>query len=173
MSVIVASPSEGVVIADRFVLETSKAGGVPVIALTQEEKIHISSDNYFAWVFEEEQCKDLVPVVLSYIERFERGTLKDKEAQPDLKSLGEFKLVVVSKRHFYRVITDKKNPISIRKNTWANYVENFFALEPLELTAKQIFEGLVPIGGVVASHQHDVFKQSSLTLIPAKKGKKK
>ncbi len=169
MSVIVASPREGVIVADRFVLENSNHPHVPTSRTFCEDKVQVSEDGCFAWVFESERHDAYVPVVLSYIERFERGLLTDEDKPLAFPKEHQFKLIVMSRKHFYRVNSTSKKPVVIRKDMWSNQFSNSVLLPALELNAEQVFSTLVIAGYVYATRDMTITKQSSLKAIKVTK----
>lgn len=173
MSVIVACPKEGVLIADNFVLETPKDDSslFGKNEVLYKDKITVTKNNQFAYVYLKEQEIKCTEIILQLIHDYESGkeiTVKSEEVKALLKS----PLVVMTKRNMY-FIDGAKLPLF---NIMFSQVSNIFNSQTInsafDLTAEEYFNTCVRNAIITATRTMQRVEQKSLKLIPLAKKKK-
>lgn len=157
----------GELIADQLVV--IKDHTFPGIVNNKEilqDKIIITSDNCFAYTFNNDQYPDVVDVVLNYLRLFELKVKKDSPPVPKFDI--DFKLMVMSRRHFYTVNHCVKEGIDIKVGDDFTYITPdgaYHHYEVLTLTAEEIFDVLAYYDLFMRSDSKQLVKQSSLNYI--------
>ena len=169
MSIIVASPKEKLLMADDFVFNgTGQSAHIPKLGKVFEQKIIISPDNYFAYVFDCQQNDAAAQLALNYIYRWESGETKERE-NPFKEGMKDFSMTVMTKRGFYNANPDNLVAVSEWSNMWSNVLKNESLFELADLTAREVFDIFLLHGDYRARSVPTVVKQSSLKLIQRKK----
>lgn len=166
MSIIVYSPEEMVIVADRFVMNTKQIRvGFGEVSFDHHTKVHISEDNHFAYCFEITQENKFIPVILNFIKRFESGQL-EKEEKLEITSDVPFCVGIMSRRHFYMCDSRvKDNKLTIQHTMWSNHYTETVLYRALQLPAVKVWQVIGELTGVAHSLDYDVVKASQLTLI--------
>lgn len=160
----------GELIADTLVVKKKNTHkGITHNQESVEPKIQISDNNCFAYAFNNDQFPEVIDPILIYLTRFEKGLLTDDE--PELSFKEEFKLVIMSRRHFY-TLANENNEVSLRVGDNDTYISpdgSFKHYEVLRLTAREIFESRLFHHQHYTNNESTSVKQSSLTLIRKRK----
>lgn len=178
MSLIVVHPAEGVIIADRFILDSEEDDhGVTHTSVTTEDKIKITEDGYIAYCFEGMQYQEALEALFSFVIRYETGVLLKDEKPPkfELDPGNDFKLVIMTKRACYRFHGSRKGagPTLVeRKVPWLNSYAEYNCMAGLSLTALEMFEAVKEFNTTWVTKDYQVVKQTQLKLIKVKRGKK-
>lgn len=172
MSIIVFNPKERCIMADSFILEFENKGQYSQVGLKTEDKLHVTEDKKFAYVFKETQYEKYVPIILSFIERLEFGTLPEDETPPNLKE--DFILYVMSGKYFYRFGSQLKNPLQRTTIIETNLLQQRGLFDALDLTSEEIMDVLYLSGVCLANDRYKRVDQKDLVVIkPVKKTKTK
>lgn len=176
MTIIVAVAKEMSITADRYILAWNKENEtVSSVARYEEGKIKISDDNHFAYVFCGEQHEAVIPLVLNYLLRYEKGLVK-----PDEKIEWESKeqlseIIILSRRFLYNCTYFLKEQTWVlqKKLTGASTypVLNNALVAALDLPGHVIRQALVNANNILHTQHVDEVKHTQLTLI--KKATKK
>lgn len=177
MTIIVGVVKEKSISADRYILEYKQINKtVSSVSRYTEGKLKISPDNHFCYVFCGEQKEEIVPLVLNYLLRFEKGLVKEDEfIHCELKSCDP--LVVMSARYYYSITLDEKlgvMEVQIRYDGAVTYpILSHNLVTALDLPGKVIREALMDANIMLHTNetQVDTVYQKDLTLI--KKATKK
>lgn len=170
MSIIVYSPEEMVIIADRFVMHTDQIrDGVADINFENTCKIHTSEDNHFAYCFEVTEEAKFMPVILNFLKRFESGLL-EKDEKLNIPDKPKFTVGVMSHRHFYVIDNSVKNKVTIQHTVWSNHYTETLVYKAIRLPALKIWQTIHELTGIAHSLDYDIVRGKSLT--PIKKAPK-
>jgi len=138
---------------------------------TVEDKLIVTPDNQFAYVFNNDQYPPCLESILIYLRLFELGLINDKT--PELKFDEEFKLVVMSKRHTYSCVStpndDYFNINVIDTDIYIAPDGNYRHYECLQLSALEIAEIISFQDQFICTSDFTVVKRKSLTLIRKQK----
>lgn len=160
----------GELIADRLVVETKKVPSNFSYCLEKlEDKIIVTEDKQFAYVFNNDQKPKVIEALLICIRRFELNLIADDE--PELKFDDDFKVVVMTKRHAYSVESNRDG-LLIRVMSNDVYIAPDGAYrhyEALTLTAAEIFEVMRVQGQYNITAERTLVKQRNLRLIKREK----
>lgn len=161
---------DGELVADRLVVTKNH---LPKNFLrdieTEEDKIVVTEDNQFAYVFNNDQIPNVIDALLIKIRRFELNLIPADE--PELKFETEFKVLIMTKRNAYSVV-NKEDELIIRVLNNDVYIAPDGAYrhyEALSLTAVEIFEVLRVQGQFMIGVDYTLVKQRSLRLIRKEK----
>lgn len=170
MSIIVYSPEEMVIIADRFVMHTDQIrDDVVEVKFENTCKIRVSEDNHFAYCFEVTEEMKFMPVILNFLKRFESGLL-EKDEKLNIPDHPKFVVGVMSRRHFYMIDNSNKNKVTIQHTVWSNHYTDTLLYSAIRLPALKIWQTIHELTTVSHSLNHDIVHGKSLT--PIKKAPK-
>lgn len=181
MTFIVSNSKEGYLAADQFVFKRQDHEGCIIASTSRltENKIRITDDNHFAYVFDWTQDEDIAPIVLGYIYRFEAGCLvrEDDDFVKIVKEAAkgkEISLFVMSKRtnYFVSITKDKMFLTDNPKRTICNEDGLKAVFDVVDLTLDEIMKAAFRSNITAMTPAYDVVYAKSLKLIPKQKGKK-
>ena len=171
MSLIVYSPKEMCIVADTFIFHThDHAGKVKETDFQLGDKIKTTEDNHFIYAFEVTQVPQMIPVITNFLKRFEMGLLEKDEVLKPFKD-EEFDLGIMSKRHLYRIVNNKKGiNVYIKNNMYTNHYNSFYLFHTLDLPALEVWKVLVKeVENIAHNTVHTTLSTKKLTLIKKQK----
>lgn len=176
MTIIVAVAKEMSITADRYILAWNKENEtVSSVARYEEQKIKISDDNHFAYVFCGEQKEEVIPLILNYLLRFEKGLVKPDEKIEWKSEEPLSEIIILSRQFLYAATYLKKDQLwTLQKKLTgaATYpILNNALVSALDLPGHVIRQALVNANKILHSDHVDEVKHTQLTLI--KKATKK
>lgn len=123
MTIIVADVKEKYLSADRYILEVKDLNDViHTVRRYEENKLKVTPDKHFCYVFCGEQKEDLIHLILNYLLRFEKGyELTGPIEVPPKRDRSDL-IVVMSAKNFYVVeIEEKQVTIQLRTEGIISY----------------------------------------------------
>lgn len=157
---------DGVMVADRLVVDKHKShSGVSIHKEVEEEKLIVTPNRDFAYAFNNDVFPEVVEPILIYLRRFEKNKLKEEEPAPTFDI--DFKLLVMSKRHFYSIYNDD-GLLTLRMADEDTYITpngSYRHYDGLSLSAVEIFETMLFNSLYMATTNADMVTQKSLNLI--------
>lgn len=177
MTIIVGVVKEKSLSADRYILDYKQINKtVSSVSRYTESKLKISPDNHFCYVFCGEQKEEIVPLVLNYLLRFEKGLVKEDEfIHCNLKSCDS--LIVMSARHFYSIQLNEKQgvlEVQIRLDGAVAYpFLNNHMVAGLDLPGEVIRQALMEANLILHTDENEVDVVHQKDLILIKKATKK
>lgn len=160
----------GELVADRLVVTRKKVPkGFSFDLEREEDKIVVTEDKQFAYVFDNDQFPNVIDALFVRIRRFELNMIKEDE--PELKFEDHFRVVIMTKRFAYSAINDKDG-LTIRIMSKDVYIAPhgcYRHFEALTLTSAEIFDVLRVQEQYLIGTDYTLVKQRSLVLIKKEK----